>query len=448
MAIEVDTKDCTALSDAELAEMADLCAAGPRAYEAGLLSKQVEEWVLITLARENGRIKGFSFCTLERIGGTPSVLVGLASIKRTAKRDTVLRQMMTDQLRRAVLAFPDEDVLVGTRLANASGFEAFRALTDIVPRPDYVATGEERAWGKRLAKRFGVPSGAYDERAFKVKGERDPGPGLRSRQRSSPSRSRRRRRPVRRHRRGEGRRPGRLWLGPRRRPGQAARHAPHAVELSEARPSPPHDPGLRARPSSTPRSWTPSSTGPGGRPRRATPRRVRFLVLDTPAAVAGYWDLTLPAEQRAGFAWPGLLGAPRSWWWCWSTRAPTWPATPSPTRWPPGWARDVGDWTVPYWWVDAGAAIQDLLLGIVDAGLVGCLFGLFRHEEAVLRAHGVPDGWRAAGTVALGHPDPPGDDPAPPGRSAGRAAATALRSDSPRTVGSGLRTTCRHIAVA
>lgn len=170
MAIEVETKDCTALSDAELAEMADLCASGPRAYEAGLLSKQVEEWVLITLARENGRIKGFSFCTLERIGGTPSVLVGLASIKRTAKRDTVLRQMMTDQLRRAVLAFPDEDVLVGTRLANASGFEAFRALTDIVPRPDYVATGEERAWGKRLAKRFGVPSGAYDERAFKVKG--------------------------------------------------------------------------------------------------------------------------------------------------------------------------------------------------------------------------------------------------------------------------------------
>ncbi|NLV54679.1 MAG: hypothetical protein GXY13_03600 [Acidimicrobiales bacterium] len=168
MAIEVETKDCTALSDAELAEMADLCAAGPRPYEVGLLSKQAEEWVLITLARENGRIKGFSFCTLERIGGTPSVLVGLASIKRTAKRDTVLRQMMTDQLRRAVLAFPDEDVLVGTRLATASAFDAFRALTDIVPRPDYVATGEERAWGRRLAKRFGVPTDAYDERAFKV----------------------------------------------------------------------------------------------------------------------------------------------------------------------------------------------------------------------------------------------------------------------------------------
>ena len=87
-------------------------------------------------------------------------------MKRTAKRDTVLRAMITEQLRRAVLAFPDEDVLIGTRFATPAGFEAFRALTDIVPRPDYVATGEERAWGRRLAKRFGIDSAAYDEHSF------------------------------------------------------------------------------------------------------------------------------------------------------------------------------------------------------------------------------------------------------------------------------------------
>lgn len=171
MAIEVDTKDCTALSDAELAEMADLCADGPSRYEAGLLSKQAETWVLTTLARENGRLYGFMFSTLERIGGTPSVIIGLASVKRTSKRDTVLRAMVTDQLRRAVLAFPDEDVLVGTRFASPSGYEAFKALTDIVPRPGYLATGEERAWGRRLAKRFGIDATDYDERAFVATGD-------------------------------------------------------------------------------------------------------------------------------------------------------------------------------------------------------------------------------------------------------------------------------------
>jgi hypothetical protein len=171
MSIQVETKDCTALGDAELAEMADLCADGPVPHEIGMLSKQAEAWVLITQAREKDRLKGFSFCTLERIGGTPSVLVGLASIKRTSKRDTVLRAMVTDQLRRAVLAFPDEDVLVGTRFASPAGFEAFRALTDIVPRPDHRASGEERAWGRRLAKRFGIDASAYDDRAFVARGD-------------------------------------------------------------------------------------------------------------------------------------------------------------------------------------------------------------------------------------------------------------------------------------
>ncbi len=170
MSIQVETKDCTTLGDAELAELADLCAEGPIPYEIGILSKQAEAWVLTTQARENGKLKGFAFSTLERIGGTPCVLVGLASIKRTAKRDTVLRAMVQDQLRRAVLAFPDEDVLFGTRFTTPAGFEAFRNLNDVVPRPDHKASGEERAWGRRLAKRFGVDSSSYDDRTFKATG--------------------------------------------------------------------------------------------------------------------------------------------------------------------------------------------------------------------------------------------------------------------------------------
>jgi hypothetical protein len=123
------------------------------------------------MARDNGKLKGFSYCTLERIGGTPCVLVGLASIKRSSKRDTVLKAIMHDQYRRAVLAFPDEDVLVGARFLDASGFEAYKQLEDIVPRPDHKATGEERAWGRRLAKRFGIENGSYDDRTFTATGD-------------------------------------------------------------------------------------------------------------------------------------------------------------------------------------------------------------------------------------------------------------------------------------
>jgi len=173
MAIAVETKDCTALSDAELGEMADICAEGPAGYDIGLLSKQPEEWVLITQAREGNKLLGFSFCTLERIGGTPCLLVGLASVRRNAKRETVLKAVMADQYRRALLAFPDEDVLVGTKFIEPSGFGAFRGLEDIVPRPGHKATGEERAWGRRLAKRFGA-EGRIDDRTFVVSGDGGP----------------------------------------------------------------------------------------------------------------------------------------------------------------------------------------------------------------------------------------------------------------------------------
>src|SRR5690348_532487 len=156
MAIDGETKDCTALSDAELAELADTCAGGPAGYEIGVLSKYREDWVLVSQARDNGKLHGFAFLTLERIGGTPCLLVGLASIKRTSKRDTVLRAIIADGFRRAALAFPDEDVLLGTRLLDASGFQAYTQLEDVVPRPGHKATGEERQWIRRLAKRFQV----------------------------------------------------------------------------------------------------------------------------------------------------------------------------------------------------------------------------------------------------------------------------------------------------
>lgn len=172
MATLVVTKDCTALSDADLAEMSELCGGSGRPFEIGMLSKQAEAWVLVTLARDSqDSLVGYSFCTLERIGGTPSVLIGLASIALHEDREEILESIMRDQMRRAVLAFPDEDVLVGSRLASPSTFSVFASFNDVIPRPGHKASGEERAWGRRLAKRFGIDSASYNDRSFTVIGE-------------------------------------------------------------------------------------------------------------------------------------------------------------------------------------------------------------------------------------------------------------------------------------
>lgn len=164
MAVEVDTRDCASLTDTDLDELASMGGA----FGIGVISKAKEDWVLFTCARIDGKLHGFTFSTLERIGGTPCVLLGLMSVKRTAKRELVLKGLMGEAFHRALMAFPDEDVVVGSRFLTADGLGTFKGLTELIPRPGHRAVGEERAWGKRLARRFGVEA-TYDELNFIVK---------------------------------------------------------------------------------------------------------------------------------------------------------------------------------------------------------------------------------------------------------------------------------------
>lgn len=161
MALDVSTNDSLALTDSDLDELASM----EDAFSAGQLSKAKEDWVLITTARSDESLQGFTFSTLERIGGTPCVLIGLMSVKRSSNRDQVLRGLIGEAYHRALMAFPDEDVVVGCRFVSADGLEAIKDLRDITPAPDSNAVGEERAWGRRLARRFGIDS-KYDPKTF------------------------------------------------------------------------------------------------------------------------------------------------------------------------------------------------------------------------------------------------------------------------------------------
>ena len=69
---EVATKDCRLLTDAELAEMADLAVEGPSGYDVEYLSTvrsvpdsepSKPKWVLITQAHEDGKLRGFAQIT-------------------------------------------------------------------------------------------------------------------------------------------------------------------------------------------------------------------------------------------------------------------------------------------------------------------------------------------------------------------------------------------------
>jgi len=168
VAIEVLTTDCTALSDSDYEAMADL-ATESIGWEVGILSKQAEEWVLASQVFDNGGLAGFMLTTLERIGGTPALVIGVASVARTPDRAAVLEALMHECYHKALMAFPDEDVIVATRLVSTGPLEVMVELADVRPWPETRANGEERAWGRRLSKRFGAVE--FNDRTMIARGD-------------------------------------------------------------------------------------------------------------------------------------------------------------------------------------------------------------------------------------------------------------------------------------
>ena len=132
-------------------------------------------------------------------------------------------------------------------------------------------------------------------------------------------------------------------------------------------------------------------------------RSLELLVLAGDEA-SQYWDATLSESRRESFPWPGLLRAPvllipyvdpgryvdRY-------------AEPDKSRTGLGTSVDV--WPVPYWWVDGGAAVENVLLTAAALGLGACFFGQFEHEVALRDRFEVPETFRAIGTIAVGHAD-------------------------------------------
>lgn len=150
---------------------------------------------------------------------------------------------------------------------------------------------------------------------------------------------------------------------------------------------------------------------------------IELVVLEG-SRVPDYWDTTLSPQRRATFPWPGLLNAP-------VLVVPY--VDPSgyveryglPDKESTGLGTGIDAWSVPYWWVDGGAAVMAMLVAAEFAGLGALFFGQFENESAVARLLGVPDRLRAVGTLAFGHP---GD-----GRSVSTSARRPRRGVDRRT---------------
>lgn len=125
-----------------------------------------------------------------------------------------------------------------------------------------------------------------------------------------------------------------------------------------------------------------------------------FLVLEGIEQAARYWDATFPAEERAGFPWPGLFSAPL-------IIVPLSHKDAYLDRYAApdkGWTdRDEARWPVPFWHIDTGFAAMLILLTAVDAGLGALFFGIF-DKDAFRAAFHVPEAYEPIGAITIGYP--------------------------------------------
>jgi len=130
-----------------------------------------------------------------------------------------------------------------------------------------------------------------------------------------------------------------------------------------------------------------------------------LLVLDRPAQLEPFWELTTSSDDDA-------------------ERARFEPVTRAPVvvvplsckdiyldryaREDKGWTdRDEAHWPVPYWDIDTGFLALLMLLAAVDEGLGALFFGIAPPFIGPFRdLFGVPGQYVPIGAVAIGHPDP------------------------------------------
>ena len=165
--MNVESRDSVSLKPAELDEFGQLLASNGLSIADEELDRQVEAFPLVVVVDLGGDVQGMMLGSLERIGGTPSILWGMGAVRKGKNATAALKTMTGELSRRAAISFPDEDVIVAARLAAPSCYVLLQNYANVVPRPGYTPNGEDRAWGRRLAKRYGVDP-HFDDRAFKI----------------------------------------------------------------------------------------------------------------------------------------------------------------------------------------------------------------------------------------------------------------------------------------
>ena len=90
--MNVESRDSVSLKPAELDEVAQIFLSNGLPVSDEELDRQVESFPLAVLASEEGVIHGLMLGSLERIGGTPSILWGMGVVRKGKVASATLKR--------------------------------------------------------------------------------------------------------------------------------------------------------------------------------------------------------------------------------------------------------------------------------------------------------------------------------------------------------------------
>lgn len=139
-----------------------------------------------------------------------------------------------------------------------------------------------------------------------------------------------------------------------------------------------------------------------------------FLVLDTPADVSRFWEVTSPEPGATNIWLDGMRTAP-------VVIVPMSDKDAYLDRYAEDDKRSADrsgpDWPVPYWHMDTAMASLLILQTAVDEGLGACFFGVpGARIDAFREAFGVPENLKPIGAITVGHRVPDTGSPGSPAR--------------------------------
>ena len=126
------------------------------------------------------------------------------------------------------------------------------------------------------------------------------------------------------------------------------------------------------------------------------------LVLSSKVHRERFWECTGNIRDDPEFPWPELTKAP-------VVVLPLADAAAYRNRYAePDKQSHVPDedlWRIPFWYIDSGFAIQNMLLAATNEGLGALFFGVFGNHVAALEyAFEIEAGMEILGAIAIGHP--------------------------------------------